>query len=135
MPLDQEFVLTVACRATKGIVHAVSGLLDRAGCNIVDSQQYGDHRGPVPSGKATRLHFQAHTRGVKPISTAAHGVIPGLVEAPIIEHDAKRVAHPLGTEDFAAVGSGIASRVPARAFRRHVDHRVQVNGRQCVVFH
>jgi formyltetrahydrofolate hydrolase len=37
-----EFVLTLVCRDTLGIVHAVSGLLYQAGCNIVDSQQFGD---------------------------------------------------------------------------------------------
>ena len=37
-----EFVLTLSCRDAKGIVYAVSGLLYEAGCNILDSQQYGD---------------------------------------------------------------------------------------------
>jgi formyltetrahydrofolate deformylase len=60
MPTDREFVLTLSCRDTKGIVHAVSGLLYQAGCNIVDSQQFGD----VMSADATglffmRVHFEA----------------------------------------------------------------------------
>ena len=42
MTKAQEFVLTLSCRDTKGIVSAVSGLLYQAGCNIVDSQQFGD---------------------------------------------------------------------------------------------
>jgi formyltetrahydrofolate deformylase len=55
-----EFVLTLSCRDTKGIVHAVSGLLFDAGCNILDSQQFGD----VLSSDATglfvmRVHFEA----------------------------------------------------------------------------
>ena len=53
MPTDREFVLTLSCRDTKGIVHAVSGLLYQAGCNIVDSQQFGD----VMSADATGLFF------------------------------------------------------------------------------
>ncbi|MCW5664793.1 MAG: formyltetrahydrofolate deformylase [Piscinibacter sp.] len=60
MPSAREFVLTLSCRDTKGIVHAVSGLLFQAGCNIIDSQQYGD----VLSSDATglffmRVHFEA----------------------------------------------------------------------------
>ena len=56
----REFVLTLSCRDTKGIVYAVSGLLYEAGCNIVDSQQFGD----VLSSDATglffmRVHFEA----------------------------------------------------------------------------
>jgi formyltetrahydrofolate deformylase len=60
MPSAREFVLTLSCPDTKGIVHAVSGLLFQAGCNIIDSQQFGD----VLSSDATglfflRVHFEA----------------------------------------------------------------------------
>ena len=60
MPSRHEFVLTLSCRDAKGIVHAVSGLLFQAGCNIIDSQQYGD----VLASDATglfflRVHFEA----------------------------------------------------------------------------
>ncbi|WP_026553756.1 formyltetrahydrofolate deformylase [Arthrobacter sp. 35W] len=36
------YVLTLSCADTPGIVHAVSGSLLEAGCNITDSQQYGN---------------------------------------------------------------------------------------------
>src|SRR5438445_12808987 len=60
MSSSREFILTLSCRDIKGIVYAVSGLLFEAGCNIVDSQQYGD----VLSSDATglffmRVHFEA----------------------------------------------------------------------------
>ncbi len=60
MSRSVEFVLTLSCRDTQGIVYAVSGLLYRAGCNILDSQQFGD----VTSSDATglffmRVHFEA----------------------------------------------------------------------------
>jgi formyltetrahydrofolate deformylase len=62
-PRSREFVLTLSCRDAKGIVYTVSGLLYQAGCNIVDSQQFGD----LPaqgSAHATglffmRVHFEA----------------------------------------------------------------------------
>jgi formyltetrahydrofolate deformylase len=60
MAREREFVLTLSCRDTKGIVYAVSGLLYQAGCNILDSQQFGD----VLASDATglffmRVHFEA----------------------------------------------------------------------------
>ncbi|MCU6481718.1 formyltetrahydrofolate deformylase [Arthrobacter sp. A2-55] len=36
------FVLTLSCADRPGIVHAVAGALLEAGCNITDSQQYGN---------------------------------------------------------------------------------------------
>ena len=60
MPRPGEFVLTLSCRDAKGIVHAVSGALLQADCNILDSQQFGD----VSSARGTglffmRVHFEA----------------------------------------------------------------------------
>jgi len=55
-----EFVLTLSCRDTKGIVHAVSGALLNADCNILDSQQFGDVSGPHGTGLFfMRVHFEA----------------------------------------------------------------------------
>jgi len=60
MSLAHQFVLTLSCRDAKGIVHAVSGLLYQAGCNIVDSQQFGDLDGDDATGLFfMRVHFQA----------------------------------------------------------------------------
>lgn len=38
----EGFVLTLSCADQPGIVHAVTGALLAAGCNITDSQQYGN---------------------------------------------------------------------------------------------
>ena len=60
MSQAHQFVLTLACPDTKGIVHAVSGLLYQAGCNIIDSQQFGDLEGEDATGLFfMRVHFQA----------------------------------------------------------------------------
>src|SRR6218665_2341012 len=63
MSRAQEFILTLSCRDAKGVVYAVSGLLYQAGCNILDSQQFGD----LPTEDDTtatnlffmRVHFEA----------------------------------------------------------------------------
>jgi len=69
MPHPQEFILTLSCRDTPGIVHAVAGLLFEGGCNIIDSQQFGDL--PEPGDNTTvhatglffmRVHFKAPER-------------------------------------------------------------------------
>jgi formyltetrahydrofolate deformylase len=60
MPRPTEFVLNLSCRDAKGIVHAVSAVLFHAGCNIVDSQQFGDVSGPGSTGLFfMRVHFEA----------------------------------------------------------------------------
>ncbi len=60
MPIPKEFILTLACKDTTGIVYAVSGLLFHAGCNILDSQQFGDVEGEDATGLFfMRVHFAA----------------------------------------------------------------------------
>jgi formyltetrahydrofolate deformylase len=57
---QREFVLTLSGKDTKGIVYAVSGLLYQAGCNILDSQQFGDVMGEDATGLFfMRVHFEA----------------------------------------------------------------------------
>ncbi|NGO73440.1 formyltetrahydrofolate deformylase [Streptomyces boncukensis] len=41
-PAPGQYVLTLSCPDHKGIVHAVSSYLFMTGCNIEDSQQFGD---------------------------------------------------------------------------------------------
>jgi formyltetrahydrofolate deformylase len=51
-----DFVLTLSCPDRVGIVHAVSGFIAAQGCNILDSQQFGD----LDSGRFfMRVHFVA----------------------------------------------------------------------------
>jgi formyltetrahydrofolate deformylase len=60
MAVANQFVMTLACPDAKGIVHAVSGLLYQAGCNIIDSQQFGDLDGNDATGLFfMRVHFVA----------------------------------------------------------------------------
>ena len=37
-----QYVLTLSCPDRTGIVHAVAAYLHEAGCNVLDSQQFGD---------------------------------------------------------------------------------------------
>ncbi len=56
-PADQ-YVLTLSCPDKQGIVHAVSSYLFMTGCNIADSQQFGDRDTGL---FFMRVHFSAET--------------------------------------------------------------------------
>lgn len=69
-----EFILTLSCRDRPGIVHAVSGLLFETGCNIIDSQQFGDLPAPedAKSLHATGLFFmRVHFSAPAPLTDLA----------------------------------------------------------------
>lgn len=53
-----QYVLTLSCPDKQGIVHAVSSYLFMTGCNIEDSQQFGDHDTGL---FFMRVHFSAST--------------------------------------------------------------------------
>src|SRR5262245_26085108 len=53
-PVSGEYVLTLSCPDRPGVVAAVSGLLARHGCNITESQQFGD---PVSERFFMRVQF------------------------------------------------------------------------------
>ncbi|MEV7419317.1 formyltetrahydrofolate deformylase [Streptomyces sp. NPDC089919] len=52
----EQYVLTVSCPDKQGIVHAVSSYLFMTGCNIEDSQQFGDRETGL---FFMRVHFSA----------------------------------------------------------------------------
>ena len=58
-----SFVLTLSCPDRLGIVHAVSGFLADHGCNILDSQQFGDR-------DTGRFFMRVHVEG----TDAAYGL-------------------------------------------------------------
>ncbi|OPF84687.1 formyltetrahydrofolate deformylase [Streptomyces antioxidans] len=62
-PVPDQYVLTLSCPDKQGIVHAVSSYLFMTGCNIEDSQQFGD--------RDTGLFFmRVAFRSVSPVKVA-----------------------------------------------------------------
>lgn len=61
--VPDQYVLTLSCPDKEGIVHAVSSYLFMTGCNIVDSQQFGDRDTGL---FFMRVHFSAEA----PVSVA-----------------------------------------------------------------
>ncbi|WP_431947678.1 formyltetrahydrofolate deformylase [Actinacidiphila sp. bgisy167] len=55
-PQAEQYILTLSCPDKTGIVHAVSSYLFMTGCNIEDSQQFGDHDTGL---FFMRVHFSA----------------------------------------------------------------------------
>jgi len=105
------------------------GLCDAlAGCAI------NIHHSFLPSFKGAKPYHQAHQRGVKIIGATAHYVTRDLDEGPFIEQDIARVDHAMTPKELVRVGSDTESQVLARAVRRHVEHRILLNGHRTVVF-
>jgi len=103
-------------------------------CAALAGRSINIHHSFLPSFKGARPYHQAHARGVKIIGATAHYVTSDLDEGPIIEQDVARVHHALDVQQLTQVGSDIESLVLARAVRKHVEHRVLLNGHRTVVF-
>jgi len=103
-------------------------------CAALAGRSINIHHSFLPSFKGARPYHQAHARGVKIIGATAHYVTSDLDEGPIIEQDVERVHHALDVQQLTQVGSDIESLVLARAVRKHVEHRVLLNGHRTVVF-
>jgi formyltetrahydrofolate deformylase len=68
----KEYILTLSCPDATGIVYAVSGLLYQAGCNIVDSQQFGDVADDDATGRFfMRVQFTAPPQLADPATLEA----------------------------------------------------------------
>jgi formyltetrahydrofolate deformylase len=57
-----EYVLTLSCPDRVGIVHAVAAYLHQAGCNVLDSQQFGDRT-------AGQFFMRVHVESLQPTAT------------------------------------------------------------------
>ena len=103
-------------------------------CQALAGRAINIHHSFLPSFKGAKPYHQAHQRGVKIIGATAHYVTGDLDEGPIIEQDIARVDHAMTPRDLIRLGSDTESVVLARAVRRHVEHRILLNGHRTVVF-
>ena len=103
-------------------------------CDALAGRAINIHHSFLPSFKGAKPYHQAHQRGVKIIGATAHYVTRALDEGPIIEQDVARVDHAMTPKELVRVGSDTESQVLARAVRRHVEHRILLNGHRTVVF-
>jgi formyltetrahydrofolate deformylase len=109
-------------------------ILSPAMCAALAGRAINIHHSFLPSFKGAQPYHQAHARGVKIIGATAHYVTGDLDEGPIIEQDVARVDHAMTPRELVRLGSDIESQVLARAVRRHVEHRILLNGHRTVVF-
>ena len=103
-------------------------------CDALAGRAINIHHSFLPSFKGAKPYHQAHQRGVKIIGATAHYVTRDLDEGPIIKQDIARVDHAMTPKELVRVGSDTESQVLARAVRRHVEHRILLNGHRTVVF-
>ena len=109
-------------------------ILSPALCDALAGRAINIHHSFLPSFKGSKPYHQAHRRGVKIIGATAHYVTRDLDEGPIIEQDVAHVDHAMTPRELVRVGSDTESQVLARAVRRHVEHRILLNGHRTVVF-
>ena len=109
-------------------------VLSRDFCRTWSGKIVNIHHSFLPSFKGAKPYHQAYARGVKLIGATGHYVTEDLDEGPIIEQEVERVSHAMSSDDYAAVGRDIESRVLARAVKWHAEHRVLMNDKRTVVF-
>jgi formyltetrahydrofolate deformylase len=103
-------------------------------CKKLSGRAINIHHSFLPGFKGAKPYHQAHTRGVKLIGATAHYVTSDLDEGPIIEQSVQPVDHTYSPEALVAVGRDTETVALARAVKRHVDHRVFLDGNKTVVF-
>ncbi len=72
-----EYVLTLSCPDRVGIVHAVAAYLHQAGCNVLDSQQFGDR---IAGRFFMRVHVEAVPGAAVTYESLYGGLIPVAAE-------------------------------------------------------
>ncbi len=103
-------------------------------CKKLSGRAINIHHSFLPGFKGAKPYHQAHTRGVKLIGATAHYVTSDLDEGPIIEQSVQPVDHTYSPDALVAVGRDTETVALARAVKRHVDHRVFLDGNKTVVF-
>ena len=75
-----EYVLTLSCPDRIGIVHAVAAYLHRAGCNVLDSQQFGDRTAEGSSQFFMRVHVESLSPAPPTFRDLYSGFVPVAAE-------------------------------------------------------
>lgn len=87
-----DYISTVSCPDRTGIVYRVSGLLFETGCNILDSQQFGDDE----TGRFfLRVHFDLPTHVSETQLREKFTALDGANEMDWQLHDARKKARLL----------------------------------------
>jgi len=75
-----EYVLTLSCPDRMGIVHAVAAYLHQAGCNVLDSQQFGDRTAEGSSQFFMRVHVESLSPTASTYRDLQQGFVPVAAE-------------------------------------------------------
>ncbi len=92
------------------------------------------HHSFLPAFMGGMPYHQAHERGVKLIGATAHYTTMDLDQGPIIEQDIMRVSHRDDVQDLIRKGRTLEKNVLVSAVKSHLEDRIIVHGRKCIVF-
>lgn len=103
-------------------------------CDKFSAKAINIHHSFLPSFKGANPYKQAFQRGVKIIGATAHYITKDLDEGPIISQNIHRVDHSLTVKELKQVGKDVESVVLTSAVKKHIEHKVLLNGNKTVVF-
>ncbi len=103
-------------------------------CDTFYNRIINIHHSFLPAFMGRMPYHQAHERGVKLIGATAHYTTSDLDQGPIIEQDITRVSHRDDIQDLIRKGRTLEKNVLVAAVKSHLEDRIIVRGRKCIVF-
>ncbi|WP_372833847.1 formyltetrahydrofolate deformylase [Pontibacterium sp.] len=103
-------------------------------CAKLSGRAINIHHSLLPGFKGARPYHQAYEKGVKLVGATAHYVNTDLDEGPIITQGIEPVDHTYYPEDLTAKGRDIECVTLARAVRYHIERRLFLHSKRCIVF-
>jgi formyltetrahydrofolate deformylase len=109
-------------------------VLTPAFCERFHNRIINIHHSFLPAFMGGQPYHRAHERGVKLIGATAHYTTMDLDQGPIIEQDIMRVSHRDDVKDLIRKGRTLEKNVLVAAVKSHLEDRIIVHGRKCIVF-
>lgn len=109
-------------------------ILTPAFCDTYQNRIINIHHSFLPAFMGKMPYHRAHERGVKLIGATAHYTTTDLDQGPIIEQDIMRVSHRDDVQDMIRKGRTLEKNVLVAAVKSHLEDRIIVHGRKCIVF-
>ncbi len=92
------------------------------------------HHSMLPAFVGARPYHQARQYGVKFIGATAHFVNEVLDDGPIISQNVKPITHKQTAKELVSIGKSIETETLVHAVQLHLQHRIIVSGRRCIIF-
>lgn len=92
------------------------------------------HHSMLPAFVGAKPYHQAREYGVKFIGATAHYVTEELDDGPIIMQNVKPISHRQTVAELVSMGKSVETETLLRAVELHLQHRIVIFGRRCIIF-